>query len=218
MYISGGFASPIFLEILTIDSLLPTLNDISRDALGGIEPDYLDEVLEQVNSMLLLMSPEGIVGFSGFDARNIEKVGLVLDQPVSMIRKKYQKMGHGTEIIRVAAARNPQARYFTFATQNPAEVLSVERALNPEFIAPLDKSYADESGLMFDLMRIAQAHHVRVDPVSGVNQGVYRERFGDYEVDLENPRIVEIENKFQNAGLDRDRGDRMFMMARLHTN
>lgn len=202
-------------ELLPV--LRPTLADISKDALGNDLPEgNLEEALEDINSMLLLVSEEGVVGFSAFRAFQVEELGLILDQPISMVRKKYQGKGHGTEMTRIAAARNPDAKYLTFATQNPAVVASVEKAVSPVFIAPLDKPYRGEDPeIIFDLMRVTKAMQIRVDPSNGLNEGIYERRFGDYKIDLGNPRIAEIEDKFQSAGLDRDRGDGMFMMARL---
>jgi hypothetical protein len=199
-----------------IPALLPTLQAISVDALGQ-DPDYLQEVLEDSDSLIVLHDENAILGFGAYDQIYVEGVGEVLEEVTKMVVKEQQGKGHGANITRQALANYPNASYFAFATQNPAEILSVLKGAPVEYVAPIDKLYSedDDLALVSDTI-VVENGFTDVDLNTGVKPGVYDGiRFGDFMVDPSDPDVMRIDNRLTELGVNKERGDGVLLVAKL---
>lgn len=129
---------------------------------------------------------------------------------------KYQKKGIATSILKIALKKSKSCT-IAFRTQNPAMIKLILK-FNPETVVPINTEY--NTGVKNVLSSLAE-HVVELKGVRDMNlstglcKRVYREgRLGDYTINMEDPVIASIENRFQKLGLQRDEGDAIVVIAR----
>jgi hypothetical protein len=132
-----------------------------------------------------------------------------------MTAKKAQGQGLGKKITR-RAYELTEPEYFSMRTQNPAEVLSIKNTFVNSLFAPFDIDYPTDSQLhsglhfMRDILDMGN-----FNSQTGLCIGFYGERVGDYRVNMQNPKTSKIDEQLAELGLDRNRGDAVFMMGRV---
>ncbi len=199
------------------DTLYPQLSSIIVNALGKT-PGDLKEVVSEFEFVLAVKEMGKIVGFGGYVIEKVPGLGKVIYESGKMVQKNIQGKGYGTQITQRALSLHLDAKYLTFSTQNPGQILSTIRAIPDAIFAPIDIGYDQDPDFRKDLELIFDhTHRTNIDFSTGIRKGVYsRERFGDYEVDMTNEKIARIERRLLELGLNRDKGDGVFVMARLH--
>lgn len=119
--------------------------------------------------------------------------------------------------------------YYGGRTQNEPVLMSYERAKIQkneaerirlfDGILPIDESYqdgSDEQQILWYLASRAMRPTI-VDKNTGVAQRVYPEgRTGGFVPDLRNRRYRRIRRRFEELGLNKDRGDAIYYVARLN--
>lgn len=201
---------------IEFDTLYPQLSSIVVNALGKT-PEDLKEVVSEFEFVLAVKEMGEIVGFGGYVIEEITDIGKVIYESGKMVQKNIQGKGYGTQITQRVLSMHPDAKYLTFSTQNPGQILSTKRAIPDAIFAPIDVGYYQNPGFRKDLELIFEhTHRTNIDFSTGIRKGVYSgERFGDYVVDITNEKVARIERCLLELGLNRDKGDGVFVMARL---
>ncbi len=135
------------------------------------------------------------------------------------LRKTAQILGQGTRVLRLACGMFPgrQFGWLGGRTQNPAVI---KRYAKWGSVLPFSSAYdTPDNQLVMNYLRlhIAEVRDVKhVDRVYGICRSVYSEgRLGDYPVDIEG--AAEFETKLSSWGFDRDHGDALIAVSKLHS-
>lgn len=197
--------------------LLPELTAVTTDALGKT-PEDMNEVAGSFELLITVKELNRIIGYGGYSVDNITGIGKIVSEN-KMVQKDAQGKGYGAKITRMALTVHPDARYLTFSSQNPHEIQSVRRALPDAIFAPFDIAYSESLEFQSDLAKIFEHRgETDINFETGIRKGIYfGEKFGDYQINLANPGIAQIEEKLASIGLDRHAGDGIFVMARLQS-
>ncbi len=190
--------------------------EITQEALGMLPGDARD-VFKSFDLLIFAEVGEQVVGYAGYSRKTVPGVGVVLDQEARMMRRGYQAAGYGRKLLIKALSLVPDAKYLTFSTQNPGAILSTRKVLPDAQFTPLDAPYEQDPEIASDLVAIASSGSGKrgLDFATGVRKGLYEQKLGDYEVDMSNPGVAKIEERFAQLGVNRDAGDAVFVMVKL---
>jgi 2-polyprenyl-3-methyl-5-hydroxy-6-metoxy-1,4-benzoquinol methylase/ribosomal protein S18 acetylase RimI-like enzyme len=139
---------------------------------------------------------------------------------ISQVPVNWQGSGIGTTIIRETLKRLP-AENVAARTQNPSFVKILQK-LNPDGqIVPLDRDYgrSDKRLLRGLIKSVKELKEKRIILNNGLCRMAYSEgKLGDYQIDARDKEIEEIEKRFNDIRMDRDRGDAIVFVSKdLHT-
>lgn len=156
------------------------------------------------------------VGYGGYRDIGSANGIRVLYESAKMVFKTKQGRGYGRLITKKAIAIS-QAEVIAARTQNPAEALSIQRALGRK-TSPFDGDLevdTNERRILEEVASVLGIPEEILDPANGLCKGMYGERFGDYVVDYSNEEIGNIARRFKEIGLNQDRGDAVLLIGKI---
>lgn len=183
------------------------------------DPEHIMKRLPKVKLGVLVFngSPRKTIAYALFDqARWGEYRILFVDSMgVSKAPVNWQRTGLGTQIMREALKRLP-AETVAARTQNPDFVLMLQK-LKPQELLPGESGYSGKDLELIKAIKeqVIELHEADVDLSKGICKKAYRERkLGDYEIDLNNKLVSQIEQRFEALGFNRDDGDAVVVVAK----
>lgn len=196
------------------------LGDLAGKAFGYGEP--VPEVrmtlqLKGLHSITVFIDKGQIVGYQSQKQFNVDQL-MGIYYSITVL-PEYQASGVGGKLMS-HTIEQVKPEIIAARTQNPAAVLSLQKALQRSGIDyklyPFEHVVNQQALQAFNAV-IQLVDASETDKNTWVQKNVYRgKRLGDYRVDESNPQISAINNKMIALGLDRDTGDAIYYVAILN--
>jgi len=206
--------------VADLDSIAARISSVASDGFGPgkeMSPERIARRLSKEPYVILAEEGQELVGFQ---FQSLHETDTQKYLYYSRVIKK-NKQGKGIAQMLLSGAIDAYAPTVIGArSQNPAEILSFTKAMRRRGIAKVypftteEEKLATQSTLIEFLEVIGFSD--KVDLLTGLGQQSYPEgRLGDYEIHLNNPEIVRIEDYLISIGLSRADGDSVFYFAQL---
>lgn len=180
----------------------------------------VDKIVQRLPKLVLALlafavSTKEQIGYALFDRATFGHHKILFVDSMG-ISPDWQGNGLGTQMLFEGLKRLP-SNAVAARTQNPAFALMLQN-LDPEKLLPLTAYYGQEDDLqqLKSLKeKVTELKEIKnFDLRSGLCKEAYSEgKLGDYEIDRRNPKINQIEQRFEELGLNRDRGDAVVVLA-----
>lgn len=176
----------------------------------------VDKIMQRLPKMqctVLALSNKAI-GYAMFDSATYDDHKILFVDSIGIV-PDWQHSGLGIKILFEVLKHMPCASVAA-RTQNPAFILML-RKLEPQALLPLTACYeGHDLELLKALKReIIELKGANIDLRSGLCRKAYHgKKLGDYEVNLSNSQINQIESRFEQLGLNRDDSDAIVVIAK----
>lgn len=206
-----------------IDQLSSISSSLAADGFGRPEmmtPERLKPMLLEEGDLIIAVDSkaEG-VGFQMQKVFQTDKGKYLYYSRV--VRKDKQRQGIASQLLH-AAIETHKPTIVAARSQNPAEICSFAQVmanLGVDDVFPLTKYFKQDEKASRALYVLVEklGYFKNTDLSTGVCKGAYPGgKLGDYAIDAQHPKVMVIETRLQELGINRQNGDAVFYLAFLN--